>query len=371
MKITAVQTHHLKYRMPRPIGCSTLLYGERDILLVKISTDEGLVGWGETFPFPGVRATIAEGLAPKLIGQDPMQHRRLWRQLWGPNFGNGMAVGAVDIALHDLRGKALGLPIAELLGGRLRDRVPVYASGLSYIEGIDAEKQYPETAIELVGRGFKALKIRIGRFEPRRDLAAVRAVREAVGPDIKLMADGNGAYTLSTAIRVGRELDRYGLYWFEEPIPQPQYAGYETLHEKLDIALAGGEALNSRGVAKELLCRQVFDIIQPDISLCGGIGECLFIAEMARLWGTLCYPHCYSGAIVTTATLHVLSLLPDASWGHTTETPMLELDVTGHPFVDRLVSAPLEIGQDGCMAVPRGPGLGIEVDERAIKQYEV
>jgi D-galactarolactone cycloisomerase len=371
MKITTVQTHHLKYRMPRPVGCSTLLYAEREVLLVKIGTDEGLVGWGETCPMAGVRAHIAERLNPLLLGQDPMQHRKLWRQLWGPNFGNGLAVGAVDTALHDLRGKALGLPVSDLYGGRLRDRVPVYASGLSYTEGLDPEKQYPEVATALVGRGFKAVKIRIGRFEPRRDLAAVRAVREAVGPDIKLMADGNGAYTLPAAIRVGRELDRLGLYWFEEPLPQPQYAGYETLHAKLDIALAGGEVVDGRGYARELLGRQIFDIIQPDVSLCGGIGECLFIAEMARLWGTLCYPHCYGGGIVAAATLHVLSLLPDASWGHTTETPMLELDVSGHPFIDRLLTKPLELGSDGCMAVPRGPGLGIDVDERALKEYEV
>src|SRR5262249_20373571 len=156
---------------------------------------------------------------PMLIGQNPLEHRRLWRQLWGANFGNGLAVGAVDTALHDLRGKALGLPITDLYGGRLRERVPIYASALNYTEGIDPRKQYPEHAGGGVARGFRAMKMRIGRFEPSRDLAVVAAVRDAVGPDIKLMADGNGAYTLPTAIRVGRELDRLGLYWFEEPLP--------------------------------------------------------------------------------------------------------------------------------------------------------
>src|SRR4051812_1687587 len=194
MKITGVKTYLLKHRLPRAVGCSTLLYAERDALLVKISTDEGLVGWGETAPLGGVRGLIEEQLASVLVGQDPRDHRKLWRQLWGANFGNGLAVGAVDIALHDLRGKALGLSIADMYGGRLRDRVPVYASALNYTEGIDPEKQYPDEARKVKALGYRAIKMRIGRFEPRRDLAVVAAVREAVGPDVKLMADGNGAY---------------------------------------------------------------------------------------------------------------------------------------------------------------------------------
>jgi D-galactarolactone cycloisomerase len=184
------------------------------------------------------------------------------------------------------------------------------------------------------------------------------------------MADGNGAYTLPAAVRVGRELDRLGFDWFEEPLPQPHYAGYEALRRKLDIALAGGEVLDGRGAAQQLLLRETFDIIQPDVSLCGGIGECLFIAEMARLWGVQCHPHCYAGAVSVAATLHVLALLPDASWGHTPETPLLEFDVTENPYRDRLTTQPPQVERDGCMAVPTGPGLGIEVDEEALKQFE-
>jgi D-galactarolactone cycloisomerase len=371
MKITSVKTYHLKHRLPRAVGCSTFLYSEREALLVKISTDDGLVGWGETAPLGGVRGLIEDQFAAQLIGQNPLDHRKLWRAIWGPNFGNGLAVGAVDTALHDLRGKALNLPVSELYGGRLRDRVPVYASALNYTEGIDALKQYPEEAVSLAARGFRALKMRLGRFEPRRDLAVVAAVRDAVGPDFKLMVDGNGAYTLPTAIRVGKELDRLGLHWFEEPLPEAHYTGYPELRRKLDIALAGGEALDCRGTAKELLDKQSFDIIQPDLSLCGGIGECLFVAELARLWGVQCNPHCWGGGITIAATLHVLSLLPDASWGHTTETPMLELDLIENPFRDRLLTRAHEVGPDGYMQVPRGPGLGIEVDEEALKRYAI
>jgi D-galactarolactone cycloisomerase len=369
MKITSVTTYLLQHKLPRAIGPSTAMYALRDALLVKIGTDEGLVGWGETASLGGVREVIDQQMRQQLLGQDPREHRRLWRQLWGPNFGNGLALGAVDTALHDLRGKALGLSVAELYGGRLRDRVPAYASAMNYTEGLDPVQQYPEDARTQVERGFRALKMRIGGLPVSHDLAAVRAVREAIGPDIKLMADGNGAYTVSTAIRVGRELERLGLYWFEEPLPEAHYAGYEVLRDKLDIALAGGEVLDSRGAAKELLCRRAFDIIQPDASLCGGIGECLFVAEMARLWGTQCNPHCWGGAIVIAATLHVLSLLPHESWARTTETPMLELDTYENPFRDRLVTRPFQV-RDGAVEVPTGPGLGIEINEDVLKHYE-
>jgi D-galactarolactone cycloisomerase len=345
------------------------MYSLRDALLVKITSDESLVGWGETAPLGGVREIIEKQLAPILVGQDPRRHRHLWRQIWGPNFGNGLAVGAVDIALQDLRGKALNLSISDLFGGGLRDRVPAYASTMNYTEGLDPEKQYPEEAVAQVERGFRALKMRIGGLPMAKDLATVAAVRKAVGPDIRLMADGNGAYTVSTAIRVGRELDRLGLYWFEEPLPEANYAGYEVLREKLTIALAGGEVLDSRGVAKELICRRAFDIIQPDVSLCGGISECLFVAEMARLWGMQANPHAWGGAIVIAATLHVLSLLPDESWARTTETPMLEFDVYENPFRDELITRPFQV-RDGTVAVPSGPGLGIEVNEDVLKHYE-
>jgi D-galactarolactone cycloisomerase len=370
MKITSVKTYHVRHHLPRRIGVSRLFFSVRESLLVNIATDEGLVGWGETVPLGGVRGMIEEQLGPLLVGQDPLDHRRLWRQLWGPNFGNGLAVGAVDIALHDLRGKAMNLSIAELYGGRLRECVPAYASGMNYTEGREPEKQYPEEAMALVARGFRAMKMRIGALPIRRDLAVVAAVREAVGPEIKLMADANGAYTISAAIQVGNELERLGLYWFEEPLPQAHYTGYEALREKLHIAIAAGEVLDSRGSARELITRRGMDIIQPDPSLCGGIAEALFIAEMAYLWSVQCMPHCWGGAITIAATLQLLSLIPDPTWARETETPMLELDVNENPFRDELLRKPIHF-RDGTVDVPTGPGLGIEVDEEVVKRYEV
>ena len=264
----------------------------------------------------GVRATI-EGLGKTLVGRNVLEHRNLWLGLWGPNFGNGLAVGALDMALHDVRGKALKMSVAELYGGRLRDRVPAYATAMNYTEGIRPEQQYPTEAAALVARGFGTLKMWLGGLPARRDLAVAAAVRSAVGPNVKLMVDSNGAYTLSTAIRVGHELERLGFFFFEEPLPQqPNYAGYEVLTDKLDIPIAAGEVLDSRATARELTVRRARRIIQPDVSLCGGIAECLFVAEMARLWAIQCIPHCWGGALVIAATLQVLSLLPETSWAH-------------------------------------------------------
>jgi D-galactarolactone cycloisomerase len=370
MKITSVKTHLLRHRLPRAYGVSTFLYDVRESVLVKITTDEGVVGWGETAHLAGVRGLIEEQFSGQLIGKDPLQHRRLWRELWGPNFGNGLAVGAVDTALHDLRGKALNQSIAALYGGRLRDRVPVYASAMNYVEGVDPFKQYPEEAAGLVKQGFQALKMRIGRFSQRCDLATVAAVREVVGPDIKLMADGNGAYTVPEAIKMGKELEKLGLYWFEEPLPEEHYPGYEVITDKLDIAIAAGEALTSRGAFKEVLARRAMDIVQPDISLCGGIAECLFVCELARMFDIQAAPHCWGGAITIAATVQVLSLLPEASWAHTTYTPMLELDTYENPFRDQLVKQPVLV-REGYVDVPTGPGLGIDIDEDVVKQYEV
>ncbi len=370
MKITALKTFLLHHRLPRRTGPSTAYYHSRDTLIIKLETDAGLCGWGETTPFGGVRAIIDEVYAPQLIGQNPIEHRRLWRQLWGPNFGNGMALGGVDIALDDLRGKVLGVPVAELYGGRLRGRVQAYASAMNYIEGEDPAVQYPHEAEALLAQGYTAMKMRIGGQLARKDLAAAAAVRRAVGPDVKLMADGNGAYSLGSAIQVGRELEQLGYTWFEEPLPQstPDYAGYEALVNALDIPIAACEGLTTRGMFKEAIARRAMDIVQPDVCLAGGIGECLFVAELARLWGIHCMPHCWAGGLVIAATVHLLALLPDASWARHSEPPMLELDMVENPFRTTLLSHGLDL-REGFVSVPTAPGLGVEVDEEQLAFY--
>lgn len=372
MKITSVEVFVLQYPLPRAFGVSVSvpLGTTRDSLIVKISTDSGLVGWGETAVIGGTRGALVDSLVPALIGKNPLDRRPLWHDLWGENFGNALAVAAIDIALHDLAGKAFQVPIYQLYGGKMRDRVLAYASAMNYTAGIDPLKQFPEEAAALVQKGFQALKLRIGRLEPGDDLKIAAAVREAVGPKVRLMADANGAYAPATALQVGKELERLGFYFFEEPLPlvAPHYVGYEHLAAELDIRLAGGEALDSRLTGKNLIDRRAVDLIQPDVTLCGGISECLFVAELARAAGLQCVPHCWGGAIAVAATLQVLALLPPDSPAPGATGPMLELDVYDNPFREQLPLHPFA-QQQGYVAIPQGPGLGIEIDETVIKKY--
>ncbi len=374
MRITRVETFLLRHELERATGPSIHLYTSRETLIVKLSCDDGTVGWGETSPLPGTRGAIEEGCAPLLLGQDPCEHRRLWNQMWGATLGNGFAVAAVDIALHDLWGKATGRSIGELYGGALRARVPAYASALSYVEGGDPADLWLPEALGLVEQGFSAIKMRIGRFPPAHELPLIEQLRNEL-PHVRLMADGNAAYTLPTAIRVGRALEHVGLDWFEEPIPQlwptqAEYAGYDVLAGHLDIPIASGEILQSRGAFKALIDGRKTDIVQPDVAICGGIGELLFVADMARLSGVRTVPHCWGGAITIAATAHVLSLLPDPTAGPSAETPMLEYDTTPNLFRTELLAEPLQV-RDGWLAVPGGPGLGIVVDEDMLRRYRV
>ena len=269
------------------------------------------------------------------------------------------------------RGKALNQSVAELYGGRVRDKALAYAAAMNYTDGVRPEDQYPAEAAALVQRGFRAMKMRTGRFEPRRDLAVLAKVREAVGPDIRLVTDGNGAFTLPTAVKFGKELEKLGFYFFEEPLPQGMnYAGYDELTRSLDIAVAGGECLDSRATARYHIVKRSFDIIQPDVTLCGGVAEVLFIAEMARLWSIQCVPHCWAGAISIAATLQLLALLPNYTWGFSSDEPMLEFDTYENPFRDEIVARPFQIDK-GYVAIPTGPGLGIEVNEDVVKKYVV
>jgi D-galactarolactone cycloisomerase len=290
--------------------------------------------------------------------------------MWGPNFADGRAVGGMDIALHDLRGKALGLSIAELYGGRVRDRIMGYAAAMNYVEGQDPVKQHPAEAAALAKRGWLAMKIRTGRHGFRKDLAVMRKIREAVGPDVRLLTDGNGAFTLPQAVKFGKELEKLDFYCFEEPLPQAaNYPGYAELARQLDIAIAGGEVLDWRGTARDHIVKRSFDIIQPDVSLCGGIAEVLFIAEMARLFSIQALPHCWAGAITIAATLQVLSLFPPHYLGSTVgDEPMMEFDVYENPFRDEIVTKPFEL-KKGYFDVPTGPGLGIDIDEKVVKKY--
>ena len=348
LTITKVETFALTHKLSKAIGPSVAQADTRDTLLVKISTDSGLVGWGETADVGGTRGIIEGHLKNVLLGKNPLEHRKLWRSMWGANFGDGRAVAGCDLALHDLRGKALGLSIADLYGGRQRDKVMGYAAAMNYTDGVRPEDQHPAEAASLAKQGFLAMKIRTGRYGHKRDLAVMEKIREAVGPDVKLLTDGNGAFTLPQS---------------------PNYAGYDELTKSLDIAVAGGEVLDSRATAREHIVKRSFDIIQADVSLCGGIAEVLFISEMARLFGMQALPHCWAGAIVIAASLQLNSLLAPHFQGFANgDEPMMEFDTYENPFREEIVTKKFEL-KKGYFDVPTSPGLGIEINEDVVRKY--
>jgi D-galactarolactone cycloisomerase len=368
-RITAVDVIPVRAEMATPRGPSILTYHARETLFIKLTTDSGLVAWGETYRLAGAESTIREVLAPLLIGQEARPSRALHRQMLSATFENGFAVGGVDLALHDVWGKSLGVPVHALYGGAQREAVQAYASLPGYYDEPEPEDHWVEEARALQARGFRAMKFRIGRFSPDREMPILAGVRDAVGADVRLMADANAAYSPGLALRAAHALNELNFKWLEEPLPQNGYRGYPELHARMPLPLAGGEGLTTRWAANEALRRGCFDIIQPDVSICGGITECLFIGEMAQLSQVQCVPHCWAGAITLAATLHVAALLPEPSRMPGVDAPQLELDVTENPFRDDVVvGAPFAL-RDGAVQVPTSPGLGVEIDEPALRRY--
>ena len=369
MRIERVETYHFVGPVERPYGPSCAYSRVRDSIIVKLTADDGTIGWGETYAIAATR-TVIDQLGEQLVGRDPVEHRAIWHDLWGPNFGDSLAISAIDIAIADLRGKALGLSVAQLYGGALRDRVPVYASGIPYYEGVDPELYWVQDALALAAQGYRAIKVRIGRYDPARELPLLARMRAELPESVALMADANAAYTLHTALRVSRVLDELGFLWLEVPIREADYAAFDVLTARSATPIAGGEIVRDRSQAAAFIARRGADIVQPDVSIVGGFAELLFVAETARLARISTVPHCNAGGITLAATLHLCALLPDPTAVPGTEAPMLELETPRPLFHTRLIRQPITIDStDGMVPVPTGPGLGIEIDEDVLRRF--
>ena len=371
MKIAAIETFDLTCPLERPFGWSQGWLDQRSTTLVKVTADDGLVGWGE-----GAAASLIDGLlAPLLIGQDPMDRAGLWERMFHALYNGNNAVGlagsalsALDIALWDLAGKATGLPICALLGGKVRDKVAVYATGLYYTEG-----EFPDRLLDeargYVAAGFKGMKTKVGGLSIAEDVARVRALRDAIGPDIHLMVDANEAYNATTAIRIGHKLADLDLVWFEEPVNAQDLDAYLEVKAALPMAIAGGENLRTRYEFKPYLTRRAYDIVQPDIMHCGGITEMQRICAMANACGIQVNPHVWGSPVMIAATLHLAATLPPCPPARNAQPymqePVMEFDRTPSAIRQELCAVPFD-QEDSFVRVPTGPGLGIEVDEGVV-----
>ena len=368
MTIDRVETFVLVHQMARGRGPSIANYRQRESLLVKITDSSGAAGWGETYVQAGL-PTVMRELGEMLIGRDPLREREI-HALATNATADEFAISVTSIALDDLRGKLLGVPAYALYGGALRRRVRAYASSGGYWDGVDPGDSWPDEFAELTGEGFTAIKMRLGRYPISHELALIERLR-ADYPDLDLMADGNAAYTLPRAIEMGRGLARLGFRWWEEPIPQRDYAGYDRMREALDLPLAGGEGITERGELRQYLLKKSFDIVQPDVAMCGGIGESHFMADLARLYAVEYIPHMWGGALMVAATMQVLAVVPDPTRSPATFGPLLEFDQTENPFRTDLLVTPITMGADGWCDIPSGPGLGVEVDEAFVRRMAI
>jgi D-galactarolactone cycloisomerase len=377
MKIQDICTYPLRSQLNQRFCYSQKWFTHRTALLVKVVTDDGVIGWGEVFCHDApwaIASLIDRTYKPLLIGKNPLDIAVIWDFLynWTKDYGQkGLttaAISGIDIALWDIFGKVMQQPISQLLGGLFRAQVQGYATGMYGVDDPDPAARIAEEAARYAEKGFLAMKMKVG-FGLQEDLRRVRAVRETIGDQIQLMIDANHAYDASTAIRLGRALEAYDIAWFEEPVSPEDLDGYREVRRALSIPIAGGEAEFTRYGFRDLLAGGSVDIVQPDICLCGGISEGKKIADLARTWHVRCLPHVWGTNIGLAAALHFMGSLPDTPPSLNPMPMLVELDQTEHPLRN-LTLEPIPL-VDGYVQVPQGPGLGVEVDEDLVAKYRL
>jgi len=337
--------------------------------LVAVITNQGLVGLGSVFTNDGLVRSALNILRPLYEGENPLEPERVSEKLRQNMFWLGRggsiehAISGIDIALWDILGQATGQPVGRLLGGRYRDRVRPYASIL-----MDEPARLADTLLELKAKGFRAFKMGwgpFGRHSDRLDEAIVRAARDAVGPDTDLMVDAGGSDAFwrqgfKWALRTSHMLSEYDIAWFEEPLRPDALEDYVRLRQAAPLPIAGGEVLTRRQSFRPWLQSGALDIVQPDVTKVGGITESRRIAWMAQDNGVRYIPHGWNTAIGLAADLQLASAFHD--------TDLVEY-LTGSPYVDELVAESWELDEEGMLAIPDAPGLGITLNVDALARY--
>ena len=379
MKITNVEAFILEspYEYAWPEG-SEEARGVKHCLLLKVSTDVGLVGWSdvETAAHVGVAVVNApesgsgvfEGLRALVIGEDHFEVERLWDKIYRGTiyFGRrGVAMqilSGFDIACHDLIGKATGLPLHKILGGARRDKVRAYASTLFRSTPDDIKK-----ACEFyLKKGFTAVKFGWGVFGQDRklDVKLVAAAREALGPDVELMIDPGWMVNRSAydAIELCRALEPYNIFWLEDFLHPENYEGYGRVKAAgVRTRLAAGEQEATAWGFRELISKGGIDVVQPDLSRCGGFTQAKKIIWEAEYAGVDVCPHAWLTDLLTAASLHLNAVLPRALF--------LEYNVSDSRMLREVIANPVQMDAEGYIPVPQGPGLGIEINEEAVRRF--
>jgi L-alanine-DL-glutamate epimerase-like enolase superfamily enzyme len=361
MKIVQTEIAYYRWPRPQPITNGLHTYTDVNVGVLKIHTDAGITGIGITGPKVGEREFFGS-YGERLIGMNPFMTEQIWSQFWSPKLSGRRgpetrALSVIDCALWDIKAKAANLPLYVLLGGA-RERIPTYVAGGYYTPGKGLDG-LAEEVMRYVDRGARAIKMKVGALSPRDDAARVKLVREAIGPDIKLMVDANCAYRYYEAITFARLVEDYDLFWFEEPVQPDDYDGMRKIAAATPITLAAGENEYTKFGFRDLVATEAIGILQPDVRYMGGITEFMKVASLAQTHGLDICPH---GDQQTH--LHLMAAIPN---GLMIEFYPKEFDpMFGKVYVDTP-----DINEDGTLTVPSAPGNACEPNEKELARYRV
>lgn len=340
-------------------------------LLVRLETDAGIVGWGECSPMNSrvAAAHINYSLEPLVLNRDPFDIEAIVESMFVRTYKiagqtQAIAISGIEIALWDIMGKALEVPIYKLLGGAYRKKIRMYASSMS--RSISPEDEADRMARLINQRGFTAVKVRVGQtygFDtdatPGRSISVVREVRRLLGYDVDIMVDGNSCFSPPRAIQLGRRLEEYDIFHFEEPCPYTDIDSTAKVAKALDVPIAGGEQDWDLRQFRQMMQKEAVDIVQPDLIKAGGFSVCKKVAALAEAFGCVCTPH-QTQPLGNIANLHFVAATPCCRYSQ-------EYNIEPHPIGDNLFKNPVPV-IDGHMAVPEEPGLGVEINEDILEQ---
>jgi D-galactarolactone cycloisomerase len=373
MKIKSIESFVLSDKLAESFYFSQWEYSERRICIVKVTSDTGHVGWGEGYGPAGVVKAGIKLLTPFLIGQNPLETETIWSTMYRRTLDYARrgvlvaSISAIDVALWDLKGKIMDLPVHLLLGGKKRDFITPYATGMYYNHCKDLGAKLVEEAKQYVDMGFEIMKMKVG-LGIKQDVEYVKSVREAIGPDIKLAIDSNHAYNLREAIQLANLVEKYDISWFEEPISPENYEQYAELRSKTTIPISGGECEYLRFGFQTLLKSNCVDIIQPDICASGGLTEAKRIAVLASVYGVDLIPHTWGTGIAISAAMHLVSNLDVLPGRLKMPNCLLEYDRTENALREELTTTDM-VMKDGKIEISDKPGLGFELNEDAVYKY--
>ncbi|MBJ7881527.1 mandelate racemase/muconate lactonizing enzyme family protein [Gelidibacter salicanalis] len=373
MIIEKIETFVVKDKLSKSFFFSQWEYSERSICIVKITASNGMVGWGEGYGPANVLEAGIKFLEPVIVGLNPLENEVIWSTMYRKTLDYARrgilvaSISAIDIAIWDLKGKILGLPISTLLGGAHRKKIKPYATGLYFTDHNNPSRDFEKEVALYKSQGFKAIKMKVG-LGINEDYENIKRMRKLLGDDIQLMIDSNHAYTLREAVTLCQKIEQFDISWFEEPVSPEYYQQYHELRHKTSIPIAGGECEYLRFGFHQLLRNKSVDILQPDICSSGGLTEAKRISALASTYGVDIIPHTWGTSIGIHVALHFIANLENMPGRMKSPDFLIEYDQTENGLRERLTFPKIKM-VDGMIEVPTAPGLGIEVDEDVLLEY--